>query len=111
MDFGLVTIGFFVGLAIRWIWKAIIAGQKEGNRQDYTTKIGLLKKQVIDLEQKNTRLEKYLELSEAQCKDRMETIIEQSDQLQKKEETNLRLKKELNELRAGLKIYRKAAMI
>lgn len=111
MDFGLVTLGFVVGLVTNWMWKAIIAGQKEGNRQDYTTKIGLLKKQVIDLEQKNARLEKYLELSEAQCKDRMQTVIEQSGQLQEKEETNLRLKKELNQLSAGLKIYRKAAMV
>lgn len=111
MDFGLVTIGFVAGLLTRWIWKAIIAGQKEGNRQDYTTKIGLLKRENERLESKCKRLEGYLATSEEQCKDRMQTVIEQSGQLQEKEETILRLRKEMIELKSGLKLYRKAAHV
>lgn len=56
----LFGIGVGIGLGLVFLWKLILVGHQEGNRQDYITKIGLLKKELSvkdqELKQANTLL-------------------------------------------------------
>lgn len=55
----LFGIGVGIGLGLVFLWKLILVGHQEGNRQDYITKIGLLKK---ELDQKDQELKQANEL-------------------------------------------------
>lgn len=111
MEAEYALLGYIVGMIVGVGGYFFFCGQQEGNRQDYITKIGLLKKEIYLLEAKCERFESYLTTSEDQCKERRNELIEMSRELQSAQEENMALKKEIIEVRSGLKMYRKAAHV
>lgn len=111
MEYQYFTMGYVIGMAVGLVGFFYLFGSKEGNRQDYVMKIGLLQKRVHELEKKCERLEDYLNISEEQCKDRMNKIYELSREVQEERDKNHEMQKEMVQIRSGLKMYRKATSV
>jgi len=63
----LFGIGVGIGIAIYVAWKLILFGHQEGNRQDYITKIGLLKKELRDKNNELREKNNLLSLANQDC--------------------------------------------
>ena len=59
--------GFAAGMLCLVIWGLIIKGHQEGNRLDYVTKIGLLKREQNDLIAQIRHTNELLEASNNDC--------------------------------------------
>ena len=63
----LFGIGVGIGLAIAFLWKVILIGHQEGNRQDYITKIGLLKEELDQKDQELKQANELLGIANSDC--------------------------------------------
>ena len=70
----LFGIGVGIGIAIYVIWKLILFGHQEGNRLDYITKIGLLKKEIEQKDQELKQANELLGTANSDCH-RLKQII------------------------------------
>lgn len=70
----LFGIGVGIGLAIVFLWKLVLVGHQEGNRQDYITKIGLLKKELHQKDQELKQAYEHIEIANSDCH-RLKNVI------------------------------------
>ena len=81
-------IGVGIGLAIVFLWKVILIGHQEGNRQDYITKIGLLKKELDQKDQELKQAYEHIEIANSDCHRLKQLIKHQYRDIEKLSNTN-----------------------
>ena len=108
MDFLLILICYAVGLFTMAFWNLINRGQKEGNRQDYITKIGLLKRESSALVQQLQHTKQLLDTANEDCH-RMQRKLMQSEAVNARQQDEINgLKRDLTEIRSGFSMFSKA---
>lgn len=117
MEYGFLICftGFFFGLIAGLFGAFILMRGKEGNRQDYIIKIGVLKREKANLVaekkklvERTQQLERYLEMSNEEAKDNRDNMLVYSRDLELERDKNRQLMKEISVIRSGLKLMRKA---
>ena len=84
----LFGIGVGIGLAIAFLWKVILIGHQEGNRLDYITKIGLLKKEIEQKVQELKQANELLGTANSDCHRLKQIIKHQYRDIEKLSNTN-----------------------
>jgi hypothetical protein len=81
MDFLPILFSFLFGVAAVIIWDFIIKAHQELNRQDYITKIGLLKREVTGLVSQAQHTQNLLDTANDDCHRMQKRLIEYSYKL------------------------------
>jgi len=108
MDFLLILICYAVGLFTMAFWNLINGGQKEGNRQDYVTKIGLLKRESAALVQQLQHTRKLLDTANEDCHRMQRKLMQSEANQQILQEQNNSLRRDLVEVRSGFSMLTKS---
>ena len=107
MDFLLILICYAIGLFTMAFWNLINRGQKEGNRQDYITKIGLLKRENAALIQQLQHTNDLLYTSNEDCHRMQRKLMQSEANQQILQEQNNSLRRDLLEVRSGFSMLTK----
>ena len=107
MDFLLILICYAVGLFTMAFWNLINRGQKEGNRQDYITKIGLLKRETAALVQQLQHTKRLLDTANEDCHRLQRKYMQSEANQQILQEQNNSLRRDLLEVRSGFSMLTK----
>lgn len=107
MDFILILICYGTGLFTIFFWRLINRGQKEGNRQDYITKIGLLKRESTLLIQQLQHTKILLDTSNEDCHRLQKKLMQAEANYQALQEQNNSLRRDLLEVKSGFSMLTK----
>ena len=110
MDFIVLLTGFGAGFMSMLFWRLINSGMIEGNREDYTLKIGLLKKEQNELIKQLRHTESLLETANTDCHRLQDRLKAQANELQMMVNMNHDLKTALRDTSNGLDMIRKTTV-
>lgn len=110
MDFIILFVGIGTGFLFAGVWGLLNSGMIEGNREDYTIKIGLLKKEQNELLRQLKHTEELLETANDDCHRLQNKLTAQAYELQTIADMNHDLKMALRDTSNGLDMMRKSTV-